>query len=105
MERAFRNNNMKPLSHSSYLRLQVLRESFWDVDDKLSCLVNLSLSDLEAFIPNLLSQVIERFCLFLLARVISRIEVLLHQPVPIPYVRRCCSILMHGESVGTSIEK
>ncbi|KAG1338961.1 Nardilysin-like [Cocos nucifera] len=63
MERAFRNSNMKPLSHSSYLRLQVLRENFWDVDDKLSCLVNLSLSDLEAFIPNLLSQLhIEGLC-------------------------------------------
>nr|XP_010921137.1 nardilysin-like isoform X2 [Elaeis guineensis] len=63
MERAFRNCNMKPLSHSSYLRLQVLREKFWDVDDKLSCFVNLSLSDLEAFIPNLLSQLhIEGLC-------------------------------------------
>lgn len=57
MERAYRNTNMKPLSHSSYLRLQVLRESFWDVDDKLSCLLNLSLSDLVEFIPSLLSQV------------------------------------------------
>lgn len=57
MERAYRNTNMKPLSHSSYLRLQVLRESFWDVDDKLSCLLNLSLSDLVEVIPSLLSQV------------------------------------------------
>ncbi|URE23096.1 Peptidase M16 inactive domain, partial [Musa troglodytarum] len=63
MERAYRNTNMKPLSHSSYLRLQVLRESFWDVDDKLSCLLNLSLSDLVEFIPRLLSQLyIEGLC-------------------------------------------
>ncbi|CAL9778048.1 unnamed protein product [Musa acuminata subsp. burmannicoides] len=63
MERAYRNTNMKPLSHSSYLRLQVLRESFWDVDDKLSCLLNLSLSDLVEFIPGLLSQLyIEGLC-------------------------------------------
>nr|DAD25800.1 TPA_asm: hypothetical protein HUJ06_027268 [Nelumbo nucifera] len=63
MERAFRNANMKPLSHSSYLRLQVLREIFWDVDDKLACLVYLSLADLEAFIPELLSQLhIEGLC-------------------------------------------
>ncbi|KAJ6798968.1 nardilysin-like isoform X2 [Iris pallida] len=63
MERAFRNANMKPLNHSSYLRLQLLRETFWDVDDKLSCLLNLSHSDLKAFIPNLLCQVhIEGLC-------------------------------------------
>ncbi|KAJ0979208.1 hypothetical protein J5N97_014682 [Dioscorea zingiberensis] len=63
MERAFRNTNMKPLSHASYLRLQVLREIFWDIDDRLSCLTNLSLSDLLAFIPNLLSQLhIEGLC-------------------------------------------
>ncbi|KAF6174379.1 hypothetical protein GIB67_027850 [Kingdonia uniflora] len=58
MERAFRNTNMKSLSHSSYLRLQALRERFWDVDDKLSCLVGLSVADLKAFIPELLSQVL-----------------------------------------------
>ncbi|XP_072975496.1 nardilysin-like isoform X1 [Typha angustifolia] len=63
MERAYRNTNMKPLSHSSYLRLQILRERFWDIDDKLSTLLELSLSDLTAFIPNLLSQLhIEGLC-------------------------------------------
>ncbi|XP_020276491.1 nardilysin-like isoform X4 [Asparagus officinalis] len=63
MERSYRNANIKPSNHSTYLRLQVLRECFWDVDDKLACLVNLPLSDLEAFIPTLLSQLhIEGLC-------------------------------------------
>lgn len=59
MERAYRNTNMKPLSHSTYLRLQILRQVFWDVDEKLATLLKLTLSDLQAFIPNLLSQVTE----------------------------------------------
>ncbi|MCL7024740.1 hypothetical protein MKW94_013598 [Papaver nudicaule] len=63
MERSFRNANMKPLNHSSYLRLQVLREDYWDVDDKLSCLSDLSLGDLKTFIPELLSELhIECLC-------------------------------------------
>ncbi|XP_043723576.1 nardilysin-like isoform X2 [Telopea speciosissima] len=56
MERAFRNTNMKPRNHSAYLRLQVLRKKFWDVDDKLACLSDISVADLEEFIPELLSQ-------------------------------------------------
>ena len=48
---------MKPLSHSSYLRLQILCQSFWDVDEKLCSLNDLSLADLKAFIPKVLSQV------------------------------------------------
>ncbi|XP_031485488.1 nardilysin-like isoform X2 [Nymphaea colorata] len=63
MERAFRNTNMKPMNHSSYLRMQLLREYFWHVDDKLSCLNNLSIVDLEAFIPKIFSQLyIEGLC-------------------------------------------
>lgn len=57
MERTLRNSNMKPLSHSSYLRLQILCKSFYDVDKKLSSLNDISLSDLRAFIPELRSQV------------------------------------------------
>ncbi|GFZ19968.1 insulinase (Peptidase family M16) family protein [Actinidia rufa] len=56
MERTLRNTNMKPLNHSSYLRLQVLCQSFWDADEKLSLLNDLSLTDLKTFIPELLSQ-------------------------------------------------
>ncbi|KAL6649880.1 hypothetical protein ACP70R_014104 [Stipagrostis hirtigluma subsp. patula] len=63
LERAYRNTNMKPMSHSTYLRLQVLREIFWDVDEKLEFLMKLTFSDLVAFIPKLLSQLhIEGLC-------------------------------------------
>ncbi|KAI3760352.1 hypothetical protein L1987_50746 [Smallanthus sonchifolius] len=63
MERNLRNANMKPLNHSNYLRLQVLCQSFWDVDEKLGLLNNLSLADLKAFIPKLFSQLyIEGLC-------------------------------------------
>lgn len=66
MERSYKNANMKPLSHSSYLRLQVMRQKFWDVDDKLLCLKNLSFSDLNAFVPDLLSQVLKPVSSFVL---------------------------------------
>ncbi|XP_031249701.1 nardilysin-like [Pistacia vera] len=63
MGRTLKNTNMKPLSHSSYLRLQVLCESFYDVDEKLWVLNDLSLADLKTFIPKLLSQLfIEGIC-------------------------------------------
>ncbi|KAJ4719217.1 Insulin-degrading enzyme [Melia azedarach] len=63
VERTLRNANMKPLSHSSYLRLQVLCQSFYDVDEKLCILHGLSLADLKAFIPELRSQLyIEGLC-------------------------------------------
>lgn len=48
---------MKPLNHASYLRLQVLCQSFWDAEEKLCLLNDLSLADLKAFVPELLSQV------------------------------------------------
>ncbi|KAJ9145759.1 hypothetical protein P3X46_028104 [Hevea brasiliensis] len=63
VERSLKNANMKPLNHSSYLRLQVLRKSFYDVEEKLRVLGDLSLADLKAFIPELLSQIyIEGLC-------------------------------------------
>ncbi|XP_041993159.1 nardilysin-like [Salvia splendens] len=63
MERSLRNTNMKPLSHASYLRLQVLCQSFWDADEKLCLLNDLSIADLRAFVPELLSQLyIEGLC-------------------------------------------
>ncbi|KAJ4834406.1 hypothetical protein Tsubulata_007349 [Turnera subulata] len=63
MERALKNVNMKPLSHSSYLRLQVLCKKFYDAEEKLSVLSELSLADLVAFIPELRSQLyIEGLC-------------------------------------------
>ncbi|KAK6271656.1 hypothetical protein POUND7_008739 [Theobroma cacao] len=63
VERTLKNANMKPLRHSSYLRLQILCKSFYDVDEKLAFLKDLSLSDLKAFIPELRSQIhIEGLC-------------------------------------------
>lgn len=56
-KRTLKNANMKPLSHSSYLRLQILCQSFYDVDEKLQFLEQLSFNDLKAFIPELRSQV------------------------------------------------
>nr|XP_043636150.1 nardilysin-like isoform X2 [Erigeron canadensis] len=63
MERNLRNANLKPLLYSSYLRLQVLCQGFWDVDEKLLLLNNISLADLRNFIPELFSQLyIEGIC-------------------------------------------
>ncbi|KAK2652999.1 hypothetical protein Ddye_012855 [Dipteronia dyeriana] len=63
MERTLKNTNMKPLSHSSYVRLQVLCQSFYNVDEKLCLLNDISLTDLKAFIPELRSQLyIEGLC-------------------------------------------
>ncbi|CAD6203559.1 unnamed protein product [Miscanthus lutarioriparius] len=63
LERFYKNTNMKPMSHSTYLRLQVLREIFWDVDKKLEVLMKLTFTDLVAFVPKILSQLhIEGLC-------------------------------------------
>ncbi|TQD81980.1 hypothetical protein C1H46_032443 [Malus baccata] len=56
MKRRLKNTNMKPPSHSSYLRLQVLCQIFYDADEKLHVLDELSISDLKSFIPELCSQ-------------------------------------------------
>ncbi|KAF3492688.1 hypothetical protein DY000_02058133 [Brassica cretica] len=63
MERGFRNTNMKPLNHSTYLRLQLLCKRIYDSDEKLSVLNDLSLTDLNSFIPVVRSQIfIEALC-------------------------------------------
>ncbi|KAM7259044.1 hypothetical protein ACFE04_014785 [Oxalis oulophora] len=63
INRTLRNTNMKPLSHSSYVRLQILCKSFYDVEEKLYILKDLSLADLKAFIPQLRSEMyIEGLC-------------------------------------------
>ncbi|KAL9250679.1 Transcription factor RF2b-like protein [Drosera capensis] len=63
MKRSLRNANMKPMNHATYSRLRLLCKSFWDVDDKLHFLKDLSLNDLLLFIPKLLSQLyIEALC-------------------------------------------
>ncbi|XP_009119011.1 nardilysin-like isoform X2 [Brassica rapa] len=63
MERGFRNSNMKPLNHSTYLRLQLLCKRIYDSDEKLSVLNDLSLADLNSFISVVRSQIyIEALC-------------------------------------------
>ncbi|KAG0572112.1 hypothetical protein KC19_VG069600 [Ceratodon purpureus] len=63
LERGYRNTNMKPLKHSAYLRLQALKERFWHVDDKLACLLTLTVSDVAKHIPHLFSETyIEALC-------------------------------------------
>ncbi|KAL1370247.1 hypothetical protein HN51_000534 [Arachis hypogaea] len=63
MKRTLKNTNMKPLSHSAYLRLQVLCQSFYDIEEKLHHLNDLFLDDLIAFIPELRSELyIEGLC-------------------------------------------
>ncbi|XP_018441552.2 nardilysin-like [Raphanus sativus] len=63
MERGFRNANMKPLNHSTCLRLQLLCKRIYDSDEKLSVLNDLSLTDLKSFIPEVRSQIfIEALC-------------------------------------------
>nr|XP_043635992.1 nardilysin-like [Erigeron canadensis] len=63
MERSFRNVNMNPQCHSSYLRWQVLGQSSVDVDTEHELLKTLSLPDLQAFIPELFTQLyIEGLC-------------------------------------------
>ncbi|KAG2260722.1 hypothetical protein Bca52824_080016 [Brassica carinata] len=59
----FRNTNMKPLNHSTYLRLQLLCKRIYDSDEKLSVLNDLSLTDLNSFIPVVCSQIfVEALC-------------------------------------------
>ncbi|KAL0884547.1 hypothetical protein Bca101_008528 [Brassica carinata] len=59
----FRNTNMKPLNHFTYLRLQLLCKRIYDSDEKLSVLNDLSLTDLNSFIPVVRSQIfVEALC-------------------------------------------
>lgn len=63
LERGYRNTNMKPIKHSTYLRLKTLRKRFWDVDDKLACLLTLSVADVAEHIPRLFNETyIEALC-------------------------------------------
>jgi nardilysin len=63
MERAYRNSNLEPLDHSANLRLHILYERSWELEEQLSTLQNLTLSDLLDFRPNLLSQVLKSYFL------------------------------------------
>lgn len=56
-ERAYRNMNMKPLKHSAYLRLSLLKDRTWHVDDRLAALGRLSADDVRKFAPTLFEKV------------------------------------------------
>ncbi|KAK9944576.1 hypothetical protein M0R45_010137 [Rubus argutus] len=56
MERACKKTNMDPWSHAKYLREQVLLQNFYTVDQQLTVLNGLSVSDLKSFIPELFSK-------------------------------------------------
>nr|XP_004296020.2 PREDICTED: insulin-degrading enzyme-like [Fragaria vesca subsp. vesca] len=57
MVRVYRNANMNPWCQSTYLREQVLLQSFYNVDELFHVLNGLSVSDLKSFIPELFSQI------------------------------------------------
>ncbi|PRQ56265.1 putative insulysin [Rosa chinensis] len=50
------SDRFMPLSHSTYLRVQVLFQRLYDVDEKLHILSGLSISDVKSFIPQLWSK-------------------------------------------------
>ncbi|CAI5986657.1 unnamed protein product [Closterium sp. NIES-65] len=54
--RAYRNALLKPLKHSAYLRLLLLRTPAWTIPDKLSALTACEVDDLNAFLQNLFSR-------------------------------------------------
>jgi secreted Zn-dependent insulinase-like peptidase len=56
-ERAYRNMNMKPLKHSAYLRLSLLKDRTWHVDDRLAALGRLTADDVRKFAPTLFEKV------------------------------------------------
>ncbi|XP_040374829.1 isocitrate dehydrogenase [NADP] peroxisomal-like [Rosa chinensis] len=80
MKRKLKNTNMKPLSHSTCLRVQVLFQRFYDIDEKLHVLSGLSISNVKSFIPQLRSKSAEYNPVYLQGRVenfINRLEELL----------------------------
>lgn len=62
-ERAYRNANMKPLKHSAYLRLALLKERHWPFEDRLAALGRITAEDVRKFAPSLFEKV--RLCLLL----------------------------------------
>ncbi|CAI5513289.1 unnamed protein product [Closterium sp. Naga37s-1] len=54
--RAYRNALLKPLKHSAYLRLLLLRTPAWTIPDKLSALTACEVDDLNAFLQTLFSR-------------------------------------------------
>eukprot|EP00271_Cylindrocystis_brebissonii_P012852 TRINITY_DN32367_c0_g1_i1.p1 TRINITY_DN32367_c0_g1~~TRINITY_DN32367_c0_g1_i1.p1 ORF type:complete len:963 (+),score=199.34 TRINITY_DN32367_c0_g1_i1:121-2889(+) len=55
--RAYHNIHVKPLRHSAYLRLRLLKERTWPVEAKIQALRAATPEDLRVFVPHLLGQV------------------------------------------------
>ncbi|GBG78735.1 hypothetical protein CBR_g27959 [Chara braunii] len=54
--RDYGNANMKPWKHSAYLRLRVLRERGFPVEERLDALLSCTPEDLASFVPAMLDQ-------------------------------------------------
>ncbi|KAH7285476.1 hypothetical protein KP509_33G029900 [Ceratopteris richardii] len=62
LTRAYRNANMKPSKHSTYLRLQILKERSFEIEDRKDVLNELCVDDVISFTPTLLGRIfIEAF--------------------------------------------
>ena len=72
--RTYRNSNMKPLKHATFLRLYALKDLLWHPDVVLPELEAASLAEVQAFLPSLLS--------------ILHIEALLHGNITAEEARR-----------------
>ncbi|CAI5526406.1 unnamed protein product [Closterium sp. Naga37s-1] len=116
--RAYRNALLKPLKHSAYLRLLLLRNPAWTIPDKLSALTACEVDDLNAFLPTLFSRVsfvrgytiLIGFCSLLLLRTpawtipdklsaLSACEVDdLNEFLRVQFSRTCIEMLIHGNA-------
>eukprot|EP00897_Mesotaenium_endlicherianum_P006836 jgi/Mesen1/6180/ME000032S05470 len=56
LARVYQNANAKPLKHSAYLRVNLLKERAWRVEDKLAALLASSPADVEALLPRFLGR-------------------------------------------------
>ena len=54
LQRSYRNANMKPMKHASYLRLRVLKAQLWPIEDVRKELESTTAADVRSFLPTLL---------------------------------------------------
>eukprot|EP00850_Spirogloea_muscicola_P012506 SM000081S22640 [mRNA] locus=s81:244115:252096:- [translate_table: standard] len=91
LARAYRNANMKPMKQSAYLRLAVLRQTAWLIEDKLAALLALTPTDLQAFLPRLLEQ--------------TFVEVLAHGNLLEDEARTLCAVARKHMPPGSGLER
>eukprot|EP00850_Spirogloea_muscicola_P015894 SM000125S26099 [mRNA] locus=s125:384142:392192:+ [translate_table: standard] len=121
LARAYRNANMKPMKQSAYLRLAVLRQTAWLIEDKLAALLELTPTDLQAFLPRLLEQVLLASPTFLAALVrvvkgsgildkrrcskLTFVEVLAHGNLLEDEARTLCAVARKHLPPGSGLER